>query len=818
VRAGGDRENVCSQEEQAVELTNKRRFGIVLPFAKENVSEEPKNGEVITSEIEGEEGLHPPEVSKSDVIQSLVAMNEAKMACGVPDDGMDSQCTHPHPMKGACFGVTPWDDRSATVPSQIRGDVKQGGETPHPDVLWFNNEGGPAAHWTTTGGSMNKEWDSASEICEQREVHVTCVDDDEVQEYEEATVESTTKPPSIVEEENTEDIGDGEIFELRKLPVRAIQEAEVRYGMTATVKLNDVDIPALHDTGAEVSVIQSSWAKKAQLKITQVDSLKRVLNPNGEPFKCEGTAMVKILVGSQFREISLMVVDDIDIPLVLGQDFLEKHQVTINCGQGVIWYGQEQVHTLPIRKRLKKLYKATDGVRLLLHEPLTLESGQRATVGCVVSENTTKWDVGWAWMVEPLEKPERELGLGIPTALVEFKGQNKMFVLGVSNFSESPVTLAKGFMIGRLRTLSQHTTLSPIRPEEEKCGSHEVEVSSEEDKVKKAERVLKFSEMIDAKLQENKALDEKQKEEYKTLLLKHVDVLSAEKLGTVKSVSFDIDVEGANPVRHRDRRWSQPELAVMKKEIDMLSKMGLIESADGEWASRLVMVTKKDGSTRVCVDFRAVNKLCKMDAYPSPSVEGTLDQLNGACWFTAFDAEKGYYQIAMTRRAKDVSAFRCPFGYFRFTKMPFGMKNAGATFQRMMDMVLKGLTWKCCMVFVDDVVVYSRSWEDHLRDVDLVLTKFKECGITLNLKKCMFALNQLPFLGHIVSPDGIKPDPAKVKAVKKFIQPSGVAGLRSFLGMSGQLRKFVKGYALIARPLNAMLANARAPAWKAGVV
>jgi hypothetical protein len=128
------------------------------------------------------------------------------------------------------------------------------------------------------------------------------------------------------------------------------------------------------------------------------------------------------------------------------------------------------------------------------------------------------------------------------------------------------------------------------------------------------------------------------------------------------------------------------------------------------------MVTKKDGSTRVCVDFRAVNKLCKMDAYPSPSVEGTLDQLSGAWWFTSFDAEKGYYQVAMTLRAKEISAFPCPFGYFRFTKMPFGMKNAGATFQRMMDMVLRGLSWKCCMVFVDDVVVYSRSWEEHVWD------------------------------------------------------------------------------------------------------
>lgn len=120
------------------------------------------------------------------------------------------------------------------------------------------------------------------------------------------------------------------------------------------------------------------------------------------------------------------------------------------------------------------------------------------------------------------------------------------------------------------------------------------------------------------------------------------------------------------------------------------------------------------------------------------------------------------------------------------------------------------------MVFVDDVVVYSRSWEEHLRDVDLVLSKFKEFGITLNLKKCMLALNQLPFLGHIISPEGIRPDPAKVEAVKKFLQPANVAELRSLLGMAGQLRKFVKDYALIVRPLNAMLATSKTPAWKAG--
>ena len=806
--------------------------------------------------------------------------DRTRTACGVPDDetgGVD-EVTRLHPKRGDLIGATPRDCHSAMaitngtkgydehevektwvqtpanmkgistrvsngydenenddghaveerrhggleedLPSRIRVDDKRGGRAPHPDMLVCkgnSSEGGSAAHWVTAG--EYDEWAGASDESEhERVVLLTSVNEDEIEYHQEVDkdhdedeeekendVVESNKGVSMIEDKENE-----EVCVVANIATKVVEKP----WMTVNVIINGVEMTAIHDTGAEVSVIQSAWAKKTQLKIEKAELPSRILNPNGEEFRCDGVAVEKILIGGQPRRVTLVVVEDIDIPLILGQDFLQEHEVTLNCGQGAVWYGQELIPTLPVKKKSKKIYRATNGVGLALEEHLSLAKGQIAVVKCALLENTTRWSKGWTWIVEPFEKLERELGIAIPTALVEFRGDGKIF-LGIANLSESTVTMQSGMVIARLRTLAQDVTVNSIKSTKESQDQQDMEVPTQPID---AERLSKFAETIDLKLKDNEMLDEKQKEDYKAMMLRHIDVLSAEKLGTVKNTVFDINVEGATPVRHKDRRWSQPELAIMKKEIETLTKMGLIEPADGEWASRLVMVTKKDGSTRVCVDFRAVNKLCKMDAYPSPSVEGTLDQLSGACWFTSFDAEKGYYQVAMTERAKEVSAFRCPFGYFRFTKMPFGMKNAGATFQRMMDMVLRGLSWKCCMVFVDDVVVYSRSWEEHLRDVDLVLTKFREFGITLNLKKCMLALNQLPFLGHIISPQGISPDPAKVKAVKDFIRPFSVVGLRSLLGMAGQLRKFVKNYALIVRPLNAMLANSKASAWKAGTV
>jgi hypothetical protein len=213
------------------------------------------------------------------------------------------------------------------------------------------------------------------------------------------------------------------------------------------------------------------------------------------------------------------------------------------------------------------------------------------------------------------------------------------------------------------------------------------------------------------------------------------------------------------------------------------------------------LVTKKDGSVRVCVDYRRLNDATVTDAYPTPRVDNVIQALDGQVFFTTLDCEKGYYQLKISERTKQITAFTCPMGQFRWTRLPFGLKNAPAIFQRMMDMVLSGLTWRSCMVFFDDVVVFSDAWEKHLIDLDHVFGRLEQAGMTLNFKKCEIAQREIVYLGYLISQKGVRPNPQKTKAVREFPRPRTVAEVRTFLGISSYFRRFIKSYAQIAKPL-----------------
>ena len=303
----------------------------------------------------------------------------------------------------------------------------------------------------------------------------------------------------------------------------------------------------------------------------------------------------------------------------------------------------------------------------------------------------------------------------------------------------------------------------------------------------------------------NTTLNPKQRDQLMAILIKHKDLWIKNKLG---NLDFDYDIEVAsyqNPIKSADRRWSVEENNLIRKEIETLLDKKFIEPARTPWASRLVLVPKPDGTTRVCVDYRQLNKVTITDAYPTPRVEHVLERLNGNKFFSTFDCEKGYYQVGLTDRTKDITAFTSPMGLFKWTKMPFGLKNAPAVFQRLMDLVLAGLSWQCCMVFFDDIVVFSKSWEDHIRDLDLVFSNLRSAGMTLNFKKSVFAQTELVYLGYLVSADGMKPNPRKVSAVQDFKAPTNVADLRTFLGMTSYFRKFILNYARVAKPLNELV-------------
>jgi hypothetical protein len=249
------------------------------------------------------------------------------------------------------------------------------------------------------------------------------------------------------------------------------------------------------------------------------------------------------------------------------------------------------------------------------------------------------------------------------------------------------------------------------------------------------------------------------------------------------------------------RRVGPAVEAVIEKEVrDMLDR-GWIRPSESPWSSRLVLVPKPDGTIRTCVDFRRVNELTVTDAYPSPMVEDVIDCLSGAIFFTTFDAEKGYYQLLMDEQSIPITAFSCHLGLFEFIRMAFGLKNAGAFFQRMMDNTFSDFIRKFLKQFVDDTLIYSKSFDEHLIHIGLVLDRMRSIHITAKLSKCTFAAPSIKFVGFIISADGRRKDPEKISAISNILPPRTKKELRQFLGFTGYLRIFIKGYAQIARPL-----------------
>ena len=262
----------------------------------------------------------------------------------------------------------------------------------------------------------------------------------------------------------------------------------------------------------------------------------------------------------------------------------------------------------------------------------------------------------------------------------------------------------------------------------------------------------------------------------------------------------------APPVKQRGYRHSRPDNDFIGESLDELAKHGIIEPCESAWASPVVVVEKKEeGARRLCVDQRRVNDVTVTDSYPMPNAEALVDDLENAAIFSTLDMLSGFYQIPMDPADRDKTAFITKQGLFRFTRMPFGLKNAPATYQRVMETVLAGLPFAKC--YIDDILVYSPDMETHLKHLDIVLTRLHDVNMKVKAKKCHFALAEVKYLGHIVTQKGVKPDPENVAAIKDMKQPNNVTEVRAFLGTTGFYRRFIKGYAAIAKPLTDLTRN-----------
>ncbi|KFD60069.1 hypothetical protein M514_10279 [Trichuris suis] len=238
-------------------------------------------------------------------------------------------------------------------------------------------------------------------------------------------------------------------------------------------------------------------------------------------------------------------------------------------------------------------------------------------------------------------------------------------------------------------------------------------------------------------------------------------------------------------------------------------KAGIIEPSNSPWAAAIVPVRKKDNSIRLCVDYRKLNEVTRKDAYPLPRIDETLDALAGARYFSTIDLLSGYWQVELTDRAKK-TAFITHDGLFHFNVMPFGLTGAPATFQRLMERVLAGLKWNSCVVYLDDIIVFSRSADEHIERLARVFQRLRAAGLKVNASKCRLFRKEVQFLGNVVGQDGIRPDPSLTEKVRNFPVPQCLAEIQSFVGLASYYLKFIRGFAEIAKPLH-QLAEKRKP-------
>ena len=233
---------------------------------------------------------------------------------------------------------------------------------------------------------------------------------------------------------------------------------------------------------------------------------------------------------------------------------------------------------------------------------------------------------------------------------------------------------------------------------------------------------------------------------------------------------------------------------------DMLKKR-VISPSKSPWASPIVLVKKKNGSLRCCVDYRKVNAVTRKVAYPIPRVDDTIDALAGSKWFSTLDLISGYWQVKVADEDKEKTAFCTADGFFEFNVMP-GMSNAPATFQRRMDVVLSGLQWSTCLVYIDDLVIRGKTFEEHLQYLKEILQQLRERNLKLQPPKCHLFQRKLELLGHVVSSDDIATDPAKTKEVAQWPVPNTRREVQQFLGLAGYFRCFIQGFSTVARPLH----------------
>lgn len=454
---------------------------------------------------------------------------------------------------------------------------------------------------------------------------------------------------------------------------------------------------------------------------------------------------------------------------ILGVDFLMAHDAVVN-------FGEQELRMSDTRISFRVASEKGAAVALVTDVCVPAWSEKVVWCRCDGIENAV------SVVVECGEHDHLAPGLMVGRSFVN-SGTN-VIPVWVGNFSSRPAEIKAGTVIGR-------------------CVDAECKTFSAD--VPEASVLPPF--LYDLFSRSTVHLTASEAQQVKELLARFAVAFSSgdTDLGCTDIVQHTIDTGIHRPIKIAHRRVAPAQREELQRLMSDYIEQGIVEPSTSPWCAPVVLVKKKDGSMRFCVDFRELNKATAKDSYPLPRIDDMLDSLTGASWFSTLDLKSGYHQVQMHAEDRPKTAFSYGQGLWQFRVMPFGLCNAPATFQRLMERVLSGLQWNTAMIYLDDVICIGWSFQKAYHNVIAVLERFRACGLKLHPKKCNFFQKEVKFLGHIVSAAGVHTDPDKISVVRDWPLPHSADHVKSFLGLCTYYRRFVEGFATLAAPLHRLV-------------
>lgn len=558
----------------------------------------------------------------------------------------------------------------------------------------------------------------------------------------------------------------------------------------------------LIDTGASANVLSQdlfdSIPKERRPILRPCE--KNLRAASGDLMTLSGEAIFEVEIDGQTFLIPLIVAKTRNLRGILGIEFLRENDCVIDVGRGVL--------KLDSRDILMDRLDGPGCCRILLAEDLQLEGCREVVVEGVV-EGCRRGSADEVGILEPFRTFAEETGLVIPRALVCCQ-EDRVF-LTLANCGEDKAVVAKGAVLARLVPIDEVDEVDIVDLPD--VNGHAGTVAPV-DKWSRCD-VSELPDHLKGMVQGVADLDPDQTRLLCGLIKEFENIFMTPdgQLGRTGLVQHQIETNGARPIRQPPRRLPLRQKHVVEEEIAKMLAHDVIEPSDSPWAAPVVLVTKKDGTVRFCVDYRKLNQVTRRDAYPLPNISDCIDALSGAKWFSTLDLASGYWQVEMDRDSKPLTAFTTHQGLYQFKVLPFGLTNAPSMFERLMEQVLRGLQWEKCLVYIDDIIIFGADFASALANLRSVFERIQGANLRLKPKKCNLFKREVAFLGHVVTTNGVACDPSKIEAVANWETPHSVTEVRSFLGLASYYRRFIKGFASIASPMTALTEQDRAFEW-----